>query len=181
MDTLIPAFLRRQRNQRRLTLEMLSAKVGMSPQHLSEIESGKRDPRLSSIERMADALGMTVLIVPDAMAHDLRRYVANNGRIYTTHAGQAAAAPNHTEALNADHMPKKKPDPAPIPPKVPSPETSSLSFTIETFDDPETGKPTQYGRLSRKWQDEEALVAVIDKLEAGQLSHKQALIQARML
>jgi hypothetical protein len=47
MDTLIPAFLRRQRNQRRLTLEMLSAKAGMSPQHLSEIESGKRDPRLS--------------------------------------------------------------------------------------------------------------------------------------
>jgi len=29
MDTLIPAFLRRQRNQRRLTLEMLSAKVGL--------------------------------------------------------------------------------------------------------------------------------------------------------
>ncbi len=28
MDTLIPAFLRRQRNQRRLTLENLSAKVG---------------------------------------------------------------------------------------------------------------------------------------------------------
>ncbi len=67
MDTLIPAFLRRQRNQRRLTLEMLSAKVGMSPQHLSKIESGKRDPRLSSIERVAEAMGMTVLIVPDAM------------------------------------------------------------------------------------------------------------------
>ena len=72
---MIPAFLRRQRNQRRLTLEMLSAKVGMSPQHLSEIESGKRDPRLSSIERMAEAMGMTVLIVPDALAPDLRRYV----------------------------------------------------------------------------------------------------------
>jgi hypothetical protein len=28
MCTLIPAFLRRQRNQRRLTLENLSAKVG---------------------------------------------------------------------------------------------------------------------------------------------------------
>ena len=55
METLIPAFLRRQRNQRRLTLENLSAKVGMSPQHLSEIESGKRDPRLSSIERTAEA------------------------------------------------------------------------------------------------------------------------------
>jgi transcriptional regulator with XRE-family HTH domain len=107
MDTLIPAFLRRQRNQRRLTLEMLSAKVGMSPQHLSEIESGKRDPRLSSIERMAEAMGMTVLIVPDAMAPDLRRYVANNGRIYTTHSGQAAAAPNRHEASKAEHAPEK--------------------------------------------------------------------------
>ena len=107
MDTLIPAFLRRQRNQRRLTLEMLSAKVGMSPQHLSEIESGKRDPRLSSIERMAEAMGMTVLIVPDAMAPDVRRYVAKNGRVYATHAGQAAATPNPPEARKPDHAQEK--------------------------------------------------------------------------
>ena len=106
MDTLIPAFLRRQRNQRRLRLKMLPAKVGMSPQHLSEIESGKRDPRLSSIERMAEAMGMTVLIVPDAMAPDLRRYVTNNGRVYNTHAGQAAAAP-HPEASKPDHAQEK--------------------------------------------------------------------------
>ena len=56
----------------------------MSAQHLSEIESGKRDARLSSIERMAEALGMTVLIVPQFMAPDLRRYIANNGRAYTS-------------------------------------------------------------------------------------------------
>lgn len=30
----------------------------MSPQHFSEIESGKRGPRLSSIERMAEARGI---------------------------------------------------------------------------------------------------------------------------
>jgi tetratricopeptide (TPR) repeat protein len=78
-------------------------------------------------------------------------------------------------------MPKKKPDPAPTQPAVPSPEFSPLSFTIETFDDPETGQPTQYGRFSRHWQDEEALDVLIDKLEAGQLSHKQALMQARKL
>ena len=68
-------------------------------------------------------------------------------------------------------MPKKKPDPAPTQPSVPSPESSSLSFTIEAFDDPETGQPTQYGRFSRHWQDEEALDVLIDKLadfkEAG--------------
>ncbi len=74
---------------------------------MSEIESGKRDPRLSSIERMAEAMEMTVLIVPDAMAPDLRRYVANNGRIYTTHAGLAAAAPHYPEAPNPDHAPEK--------------------------------------------------------------------------
>lgn len=78
-------------------------------------------------------------------------------------------------------MPKKKSDPAPIQPSVPSPESSSLSFTIETSDDPETGQPTQYGRFSRNWQDEEALDVLIDKLESGQLSHKQALMQARKL
>ncbi len=118
METLIPAFLRRQRNQRRLTLENLSAKVGMSPQHLSEIESGKRDPRLSSIERMAEAMGMTVLIVPEAMAPELRRYIAHNGRAYTTKTfttqhltrqpspplGKATAAP---ESTGPDHDPQK--------------------------------------------------------------------------
>ena len=118
METLIPAFLRRQRNQRHLTLENLSAKVGMSPQHLSEIESGKRDPRLSSIERMAEAMGMTVLIVPEAMAPELRRYIAHNGRSYTTKpvntqpftgqpstpADKPTAAPEHTEP---DHASQK--------------------------------------------------------------------------
>jgi transcriptional regulator with XRE-family HTH domain len=118
MDTLIPAFLRRQRNQSRLTLENLSAKVGMSPQHLSEIESGKRDPRLSSIERMAEAMGMTVLIVPEAMAPELRRYIAHNGRSYTTKpftskpftgqpstpANKATAAP---ESTGPDHATQK--------------------------------------------------------------------------
>lgn len=78
-------------------------------------------------------------------------------------------------------MPKKKPDPAPTQPPDSSPELSSLSFTIQTFDDPETGQPTQYGRFSRHWQDEEALDVLIDKLEVGQLSHKQALMQARKL
>jgi transcriptional regulator with XRE-family HTH domain len=36
--------------------ENVSGIAGMSVQHLSEIESSKRDPRLSSIERIADAM-----------------------------------------------------------------------------------------------------------------------------
>ncbi len=50
---------------------------------------------------------MTVLIVPESMAPDLRRYMANNGRIYTTHTGQAAAAPNHPESSKLDHAQEK--------------------------------------------------------------------------
>ncbi len=78
-------------------------------------------------------------------------------------------------------MPKKKPDSAPTQPSAPSHEPSSLTFIIETFDDPETGIPTHHGRFIRHWQDEEALDVLIDKLESGQLSHKQALMQARKL
>ena len=37
----------------------------MSVKHLSEIESSKRDPRLSSIEIIADALELAVMLVPE--------------------------------------------------------------------------------------------------------------------
>jgi tetratricopeptide (TPR) repeat protein len=70
-------------------------------------------------------------------------------------------------------MPRKKPEP--------DHSKSSLDFTIESFDDPETGEPTQDGRFSRNWHDEEALDELIDQLEAGRVTHKQALMQARKL
>lgn len=82
MNSFIPATLRRHRTQRRQTLELVSGRAGMSTQHLSEIESGKRDPRLSSIERIADAMQLTLLLVPERLAADVRRYVASNGRIF---------------------------------------------------------------------------------------------------
>jgi transcriptional regulator with XRE-family HTH domain len=97
MDSLIPSTLRRLRNQQHLTLGAVSNGVGMSPQHLSEIESGKRDPRLSSIERIADAMHLTVMLVPEHMAPDIRRYVAASGRVFTT-STQGAADANNTKA-----------------------------------------------------------------------------------
>ena len=36
-------------------------------------------------------------------------------------------------------------------------------------------------RACRNWQNEEALDALIDQLEAGRVTHKQALMQARKL
>ena len=75
-------------------------------------------------------------------------------------------------------MPKKKSD---LAKPTADRAQNTLLFTIEAFDDPETGIPTQYGRFARNWQDEEALDVLIDQLEAGQLTHKQALMQARKL
>jgi len=83
MHSFIPSTIRRLCNQRRLTLENVSGVAGMSVQHLSEIESSKCDPRLSSIERIADAMGLTVMLVPEHMAPDVRRYVASHGRVFT--------------------------------------------------------------------------------------------------
>ena len=87
-------------------------------------------------------------------------------------------------------MPRKKPDPATpnsaphtAQPSVPvlSPQSSPLRFTIDTFDDPDTGKPTQYGRFARNWDEEEPLDVLLDDLDSGRLSDKQALMRARKL
>lgn len=66
-------------------------------------------------------------------------------------------------------MPRKKP------------QNTALSFTIEIFDDPDTGRPTQFGRFSRNWEEEEVLDTLSEQLQAGHLSDKQALMQARKL
>jgi len=84
----------------------------------------------------------------------------------------------------ADHAPRVRSgvdEPAALKPSATSPESSPLSFIIYTFDDPQTCQPTQYARFARNWQDNEALDLLMDKLEAGQLSHKQGLMQARKL
>ena len=78
-------------------------------------------------------------------------------------------------------MPRKKPDPA-TPNSAPqSAQPSPLRFTIDTFDDPESGKPTEYGRFSRNWDEEEPLDVLLDELDSGRLSDKQALMRARKL
>ncbi len=95
MHSYIPSTIRRYRNQRHLTLENVSGMAGMSVQHLSEIESSKRDPRLSSIERIADAMELAVMLVPEHLAPDVRRYVASHGRVFTS--TQPKKDPSHDD------------------------------------------------------------------------------------
>ncbi len=69
----------------------------------------------------------------------------------------------------------------PEPGKAHAVQPDTLSFMVDTVDDPETGTPTRYGSFSRNWEDEEALDELIDKLQTGQVNDNQALMQARKL
>jgi transcriptional regulator with XRE-family HTH domain len=50
--------LRRQRRLRDLSQEALAAHAGISSKHLGEIERGMRDPRLTTIVKLIDALDL---------------------------------------------------------------------------------------------------------------------------
>jgi len=48
--------LRRAREQRELTQEEVSERSGVHATEVSRIEAGKRDPRVSTLERLANAV-----------------------------------------------------------------------------------------------------------------------------
>lgn len=51
------------RSAKKLSLEALAERVGLSQSYLSMIESGKREPTLASIEKIAKALGVPTPIL----------------------------------------------------------------------------------------------------------------------
>ncbi len=60
-DPSIDAFaraLRRARRDRDLSQETLAIEAGLWPKHVSEIERANKDPRLSTVFKLADALGI---------------------------------------------------------------------------------------------------------------------------
>jgi len=59
--------IRHQRLEAGLTLDELGARVGVAGSHLSLIENGKREPRLSLLQQIADATGtdVTDLLSPE--------------------------------------------------------------------------------------------------------------------
>lgn len=54
------AEVRRRRHAAKLTLEQLAELSSLTPNYLSTIETGKRDPSLSTIKALAKGLGVTV-------------------------------------------------------------------------------------------------------------------------
>jgi len=81
-NRIFPSQFRRRRNERGWSLSVVAGQVGTSSQHLSEIESGKVDARLSSIERIAEILGLAVMLVPKEDVATVRSQMENGKVIH---------------------------------------------------------------------------------------------------
>lgn len=71
--------LRALRQDRDETLAETAARAGLSPQYLSEIERGRKEPSSEMIAALAGALGTTLTTLAEQVAADLRRQRALSG------------------------------------------------------------------------------------------------------
>jgi DNA-binding XRE family transcriptional regulator len=66
--------LRALRLRQRETLGQTAGRAGISPQYLSEIERGRKEPSSEMIAALAGALGTTLTGLTKQVADDLRRH-----------------------------------------------------------------------------------------------------------
>ena len=66
------AVIREERRIRRLTLRQLAAHAGVSTVYLGEIERGKKYPSALVLERLCQALELSVSDVLERVAYELR-------------------------------------------------------------------------------------------------------------
>ena len=84
--------LRRRRHDRGETLTETAERAGVSPQYLSEIERGLKEPSSEMIAAVAGALEATLIELASGVAEELRSAAAIPARIATNHASLALAA-----------------------------------------------------------------------------------------
>jgi DNA-binding XRE family transcriptional regulator len=68
--------LRVLRQEQQETLSETAARAGISPQYLSEIERGRKEPSSEMIAALVGALGTTLTGLTEQVATDLRRHQA---------------------------------------------------------------------------------------------------------
>jgi transcriptional regulator with XRE-family HTH domain len=88
--------LRALRADRDETLAQTAERAGISPQYLSEIERGRKEPSSEMIAALAGALGTTLADLTFAVTEDLRRLSGIGAGTITRPAG--AQAPNISRA-----------------------------------------------------------------------------------
>lgn len=73
---LLGAQLRRRRHEREETLTETAEKAGVSPQYLSEVERGRKEPSSEMIAAISGALDTSLIELTSAVADDLRSFSA---------------------------------------------------------------------------------------------------------
>jgi DNA-binding XRE family transcriptional regulator len=80
--------LRVLRQQEQETLSETAARAGISPQYLSEVERGRKEPSSEMIAALAGALGTTLIDLTEQVAGDLRRQISLAPRAARTRPGR---------------------------------------------------------------------------------------------
>jgi transcriptional regulator with XRE-family HTH domain len=80
-----------------LSQEELAARAGLTRMTVQRTESGRIDPRLSSVQEMARVLGLEIMLVPQALREPLQAFVRSGGRLLGQPAG--AEAPRSVAGL----------------------------------------------------------------------------------
>ena len=83
--------LRALRQEQQETLAETAGRAGISPQYLSEIERGRKEPSSEMIAALAGALGTTLIELTEQVAGDLRRHQALAPRAGRTGPGHILA------------------------------------------------------------------------------------------
>jgi transcriptional regulator with XRE-family HTH domain len=86
--------LRLLRQEQQETLSETAARAGISPQYLSEVERGRKEPSSEMIAALAGALGTTLIDLTEQVAIDLRRQISLAPR--AGHARPGHARPGRT-------------------------------------------------------------------------------------
>jgi transcriptional regulator with XRE-family HTH domain len=83
--------LRALRTEREKTLVQAAERAGISPQYLSEIERGRKEPSSEMIAALAGALDTTLADLTFAVTEDLRRLSSTGTGTFTRAASSQAA------------------------------------------------------------------------------------------
>ena len=81
--------LRLLRQEQQETLSETATRAGISPQYLSEVERGRKEPSSEMIAALAGALGTTLIDLTEQVAIDLRRQITLAPRAVPTRPGRS--------------------------------------------------------------------------------------------
>lgn len=99
---MLGAELRRLRHERGETLGDTASRAGVSPQYLSEMERGVKDPSSEMIEAVAGALDVTLVDLARAVADELGDVQARDVRASTVRPSATHPRAVGTDAIGAD-------------------------------------------------------------------------------